>query len=539
MKASRSFLVASALSVVACTPPSGAGECFVDAQCPADMACVAGECSMSGESEGEEDTMVEVEKLDVGGGIGNATSCEAASFVATNAGCEFWGVDLPNIWHPSTPYSLDVATDQQFAIVVANVSETDDARVTVFEGDGSSAVEEAIVGPLGTYAFMLPNDLQLDPERNDGGRAFRVESDIPITAYQFQPLSNLVPVYSNDATSLLPAHVLQSDYIAVSDVGRLVTTFPNGWTEQAVPAGAYVTVVATEDDTHVQFYPTDVLASGPWEGVTLMRGDAYTILSDPANEASIDGNLSGTRVISDRPVAAFSGNVAASVPSTATECCLDHLEHQLLPTVAWGSRYVAAPPPDPSTPSNDDPSVIRIVGAHDDTALVYPAGKPAGAPDTIDAHQEIAFSTTEPLIIEAEDPGKPFSVSQYLYNSGEANSGGELGDPGMIVLPAIEQLMDRYVFLAPHGYRTSVATIVAPSGTEVTLDGESVGGWSEIGDSGGQTWAYARAEIEPGAHVVSSDAAAQVTIVGYDVTVSYAFAGGSAVEAINDAPPAP
>jgi len=539
MKASRPLLVASMLSAAACSTPSAADECFVDAQCPADMMCVAGSCSMEGDSEGENDTEIEVEKLDVGGGIGNATSCEAASFVATNAGCEFWGADLPNVWHPSTPYSLDVAAEQQFAIVVANVSETDQARVSVFQGDGSSAIEDATLGPLGTYAFMLPNDLQLDPERNAGGRAFRIESDIPITAYQFQPLSNLVPVYSNDATSLLPAHVLQNDYIAVSDVGRLVTTFPSGWTEQSMPAGAYVTVVATEDDTHVEFFPTDVLASGAWQGVTLMRGDAYTILSDPSNEASIDGNLSGTRVISDRPVAAFSGNVAASVPATATECCLDHLEHQLLPTVAWGSRYVAAPPPDPTSPNNDDPSVIRLVGAYDDTALVYPAGKPTGAPDTIDAHQEIAFSTTEPVIIEAEDSTKPFSVSQYLYNSGEANSGGELGDPGMIVLPAVEQLMDRYVFLAPHGYRTSVATIVAPEGTDVTLDGRAVDGWSSIGDSGGQRWTYARAEIEPGAHVVSSDAPAQVTVVGYDVTVSYAFAGGSAVEAINDAPPAP
>ncbi len=535
----RVLLLGSVLSISACGVPGGAGECFVDAQCPDELACLQGACVMAGDSEGEQETASELERLDVGGGIGNAASCEAAAFVATNAGCEFWGVDLPNVWQPSTPYSLDIATEQQFAIVVANVSETEDALVSVHVGAGEDIIEQAVVAPLGTYAFLLPNDLQVDPERNSGGRAFRVDSDVPITAYQFQPLSNLVPVYSNDATSLLPAHVLQNDYIAVTDRGQQVDTFPSGWTEQALPAGAYVTVVATEDDTHVQFFPTDVLVEGAWQGVVLHRGEVFTILSDPSNVASIDGNLSGTRVLSDRPIAAFSGNIAASVPATATECCLDHVEHQLLPTVAWGSRYVVAPPPDPTSVSADDPAVIRIVGAYDDTTLTYPAGKPEGAPDSIGAHQQIAFSTSVPVIVESTDPAKPFSVSQFLYNSGEANGGGDLGDPGMIVLPAIEQLMNRYVFLAPYGYRTSVVTVVAPTGAEVLLDEARIEGWSPIGDSGGRSWSYARASLDPGAHVLSSTDPAQVTVVGYDLTVSYAFTGGSAVEAINDAPPAP
>src|SRR5690606_20136010 len=141
----------------------------------------------------------------------------------------------------------------------------------------------------------------------------------------------------------------------------------------------------------------------------------------PSGDAVIDGSLSGTRIIADKPVAVFSGNIGAGVPAGATECCLDHVEHQLLPTVAWGTRYVAAPPPDPSSTSSDDPVVVRLVGAYDDTPLVYPAGKPAGAPDTIHAHQDIEFSTTAPIIVESSDEDKPFSLTQYLYNSGEAN----------------------------------------------------------------------------------------------------------------------
>lgn len=534
------FMLGIALFAPACSVPTAAEECFVDAHCPDGVACVEGQCAMPGTADGgSEDTHDISGKLDVGNGIGNARTCEAVSFIATNAGCEFWAVDLPNIWEPSSPYSLNVASDQQFAVVVANIADDVNAHVSVFVGTEATALEEATVGPLGTYAFLLPSSLQLDPVANGGGTAFRVESDVPITAYQFQPLDNVTPVYSNDATSLLPAHVLQTDYIAVTDFGREVNVYPSGWTETAVPAGAFVTVVATEDETRVDLFPTEVLVDGGWQGIRLNRGNTFTIISDPSNVAVIDGSLSGTRVIADKPVAVFSGNIAAGVPAGATECCLDHVEHQLLPTVAWGTRYVAAPPPDPDVITSNDPVVVRLVGAYDDTPLVYPAGKPAGAPDTIHAHQDIELSTTEPIIVESSDEAKPFSLTQYLYNSGEANPGGEMGDPAMIVVPAVEQLMDRYVFLAPYGYRTNVVTIVAPAGAEVTLDDGPVGSFATIGDSGGVTWTYARVEIEAGAHVVSADMPVGVTIVGYDRQVSYAYAGGSAVDVIHDAPPAP
>lgn len=529
-------LLSSSALAPACRGGRAAEECFVDEHCPADMVCMAGQCELPRQSTGVEDV---AEKLDVGNGIGNAMTCEAVSFTATNAGCEFWAVDLPTSWNPSSPYSLSIATELQFAVVVANISQSEVAEVSVFAGSGSRALKEAMVGPLNTHAFMLPNTNQIDPTRNNGGQAFRIESDVPITAYQFQPLDNLRPVGSSDATSLFPAHVLQTDYIAVTELGIELNVYPKGWDAVSVPAGAYVAVVATENDTHVDFVPTDVLADGAWQGVVLNRGDTFTIISDPSNGSSLDGSLAGTRVISDEPVAVFSGNISASVPATTTECCADHVEHQLLPTVAWGTRYVVLPPPDPTTSANHDPAVIRLVGAYDGTSLVYPAGRPQGAPDSLDAHQDIEFATNEPVIIEAADGDEPFLAAQYLYNSGEANPGSKLGDPAMIVVPSLEQLMDRYVFLVPHGYSTNVVTIVAPNDAEIIVDGRPVGELKEVGDSGGVTWAYTRVEVASGAHVVVADVPVGITIVGYDDFVSYAYAGGSAVELIHEAPPVP
>lgn len=532
----------STLCTTAGCPSVAASEaCFVDAHCPDDGVCIDGAC-LDPEDVEEPDASTgseEVERLDVGGGIGDATSCAAAGFVATNAGCEFWAVDLPNLWLPGSPHSLDIPSQQTFAVVVANTSEDTNAEVSIFAGNDGTPIETAVVGPLGTYAFLLPNTLQIDPERNGRGRAFRVESDLPITAYQFQPLDNVTPVFSNDASALLPAHVLQPDYIAITDYGTLTDGYPVGFESQSVPTGAFTTVVAVDNGTRVEFVPTDALVPGGAGPVTLDRGETYTIISDPSSEATIDGSLSGTRVSSDKPIAAFSGNIGASIPRDTEECCIDHVEHQLLPAVSWGTRYVVAPPPDPSSSASNDSAVIRLVGAFDGTALRYPAGKPELAPDSIDAYEEAVFTTSEPVVIESEDPDKAFAVAQYLFNSAAANTEGLEGDPAMIIIPSNEQLMDRYVFLTPFGYRTQIVTVVAPESAEISIDDTPLTNSASIGDSAGQLWGYRRLTVSAGAHVISADMPVGVTVVGYDEYVSYAYAGGSAVEAISDVPPAP
>jgi hypothetical protein len=530
------------LALPACTSSNApAGACYLDEHCPSGMACVDGLC---GEPLQDTGTVMEESsgggdmKLDVAGGNTQVpTTCAGAEAVRTTAGCEFWAVDLPNAWLASTPFSYDIAANQQFAAVVANTSEDQSAEVVVYAGGSGEVVAQATVPPLSAHTFDLPS-ASIDPTENGGGEAYRIESDVPITAYQFQPLDNIVPAYSNDASALLPAHVLENDYIAVTGNGLQLTMYPfESWELETYNAGAFVTVVATADDTHVQFYPTASLTGGAWEGVVLQRGQTFTILSEVLAVES-NGNLSGTRVITDQPVAVFSGSVASVEPTTATECCADHQEHQLLPVVAWGHEYVVAPAPDARGVAGDDPSVIRIVGAFDGTTLTYPAGRPEGAPDTIGAHEMVELVTSQPFTV-VSDAEHPILVAQFLLSGGHANEDSDQGDPGLVVLPSVAQLQERYVFLTPTGYATNVVTIAAPSGTEVMVDGLAVDDWSTLGELAGTTWVYGRAWLEPGAHVLSADAPVGITVVGYDVNVSYAYSGGSAVEVISEAPPIP
>jgi hypothetical protein len=537
----RALLCPALCLFVACVPEAPAGTCFVDAHCGDGLACIEGFCGMPMEtSSADSDDSLGDLKLDIGGGASEIpASCTEAMGVRTNAGCEFYAVDLPNGWLPAEPFSHDIAADQQFAVVVANVSDSETAEVEVFSGSGTSPIMTVTVGPLDTETLALPKQ-SVDPTSNGKTDAFRITSDTPITAYQFQPLDNLVPVYSNDASALLPAHVLENDYIAVTANALNLHMYPPGsYDYEVYSAGAFVTAVATEDGTQVTFYPTAGLAPGAYEDVVLDRGESFTILSDTNDDSGHPaGNLSGTRVLADAPIAVFSGNVSAIEPVDATECCADHVEHQMLPLVAWGASYIAAPPPLPGNAADDAPASYRITAAFDGTQLEYSGTTPDGAPTSLDANETAVFTTNDALMVRS-DAEHPFAVTQFLLSSGENPGGGIAGDPAMIAQPSLSQLQTRYVFLTPAGYRESVVVIYTREGTDVAVDGEEIESWRSMGSHDGDEWVFARVPLVPGAHVLIADDEAGIDVYGYDNYVSYAYAGGSAVDRISEAPPIP
>ncbi len=519
-----------ALGQLACDVPSTGAECFSDDQCSGVLMCIEGICTDQDDELPDDEDL----RLDIGSSFSPEASCAEVRRFATNTGCEFWAVDLPNIDGAGNAYGLDIPADQTFAVVVANTSSDRLAHVEVFSGGSSEPLEVATVAELGTYAFLLPNAQSISARGSSLGRAFRVESDIPITAYQFQPLDNLTPVFSNDASALLPAHVLQRDYIAVTPQSNAVSVYSNGPEPENAPGSAFVTVVATQDGTTVELTTTAPLLPG-LEGGQLNRGEALTILSDPFDSTA---SLSGTHVRSNNPVAVFSGSIAARVPADSLACCLDHVEHQLPPAVAFGTRYVVVPPPDPISLEHD-PCELRLVGAFDGTELRYPGDRPPGAPSQLTGYREAVFQATEPFIVESADPAKPFMVAQLLFNNGEANPNGNLGDPALVALPSLEQLVPRYVFLTPWGYQIHAVNIVGPQGAEVTLDGASLGAGSVVGVSGGVTWSLWRASVGDGPHRLDASEPVGLTVFGYDRDVSYAYIGGSAVDVIADVPPVP
>ena len=99
------------------------------------------------------------EKFDVGNADSGAEDggptlppCEEAAMAKSNQGCEFWAVDLPNVWDDPAS-SFPAAEDMQFAIVVANTSSEDEVTVGVFKGGSVNAYDFAVVAPGATHEF--------------------------------------------------------------------------------------------------------------------------------------------------------------------------------------------------------------------------------------------------------------------------------------------------------------------------------------------------------------------------------------------------
>src|SRR5690606_11563083 len=190
-------------------------------------------------------------------GPGEGTACEQAAAYNSSQGCEFWAADLPNAWQVTLGPS---AEQQPFGIVVTNTA-SETANVEIFVGKQLAPLESAQIPPGALHVFKFCNSLGLTSQGNTKGIGYRIESDRPVTAYQYNPLDNSNPVYSNDASLLFPTHVLDTDYTAITG-DALWMVNANG--------GAFVTAIATEDDTTVVFYPP--------AGITMYPGDTTVTL---------------------------------------------------------------------------------------------------------------------------------------------------------------------------------------------------------------------------------------------------------------------
>jgi hypothetical protein len=514
-----------------------------------------------------------------------AGMAESNSYV----GCEYWAVDLPNA-QTESGLSPELAT---FAVVISNGHETATATVLVFaDGDDESEVLSLSVGP--NDIGVLPINPTIDAAESSisgtgvvVGRAFHIVSNVPVTAYQFNPLNNTEAAYSNDASLLLPVNGLGMDYIVATGDGIVGgdDTNGDGIPDVSYDWGSFVTVVAIEDGTEVTVTPTwELAAGGDIEGgtgpvsVTLDRFDVLNVESvpaDPATAASGDSNLSGSVVHSTAPVAVFAGNVAATMPYPDAPCCADHLEEQIIPLSAWGQEFAVGRGYGRRTDESDwEPEYYRITGGNlpegqDVITLTYAPSAPDGAPEELTTGESVQFASTDSFIVLADGPVlvTNYFVSSFVtapewgYPNGtgarmcfaDGDCGGlayaavcqigafggacvPIGDPSMTIIPPVEQFRDSYVFLVPLDYAYDAITVIGPMGASISLDGQPIEEpLAAIGEIDDVSYGVVRTLVGDGTHRLTTTGGVEVGLIvyGMDKDVSYGYPGGLDLESIN------
>jgi hypothetical protein len=454
------------------------------------------------------------------------TKCELAELFKTSVGCEYFAIDADNFpGYDTLPY----------AIVVSNTDATDAAVVTVETRSGMTwtAVQSTMVAPGTLHIFNLP-DRHIDGSGVNIAGAYRVRSDVPVVAYQFQPIDG-VASFTSDASLLLPSSALDRFYLDV------------GWGKPSA-GNAQVAIVVTQDGTQINVTPNLAINAGG--GIPALAANApyaFPVLYNAGDVLQLDTSggtttgLSGTTITASKPVSVFTANTCANVPSQI--CCCDHVEEQLFGLQTWGKTYVAARHAVRNTGPTADTAWWHVIASQDMTTVSFVAspgvtGVPA-APQVLQKGQVVQLGVAGP----SANPGdflvladKPVLVAQYMSSADATNVSSTGGDPFMAQAVPVEQFLDRYVVLAPPNWINDRMVITKPVGATVTLDGNPVPQTSFVAIANANNpavWEVARLTVTDGVHTLSGSAPFGVMIHGYDSYDSYGYPGGLNQQVIN------
>ena len=495
-------------------------------------------------------------------------------------GCDYWGVDLDNAFVPAGNESgYYDALNAQYAIVVANPPDSPvPALVEIFEfedGKEQLVAADTLGQPL-DMTPLAPGELRvyrLGP-RNVNGTvqaplAYKINSSAPVIAYQFNPLEN-ENVFSNDASLLLPATLLERDYIVMTreqtfDILRGYLTVV-----AVMPGETEVSVQVTASTMAGHIYPDtdnsskiEHMEPGTTKNFTLQQYDVLNIETDRPG-----ADLTGSLVRANRRIAVFGGSEAANAPNTArcidvddtgfgvcaydqskscrdlmdcvnagyNTCCADHLEQQLFPVSTWGTQYVATK----SWDRNREADLWRIMAAQNNTNIVLVPPQAGVSVPTLNRGDWFEFESRDHFEIRS-DEGKPILVGQFLaaQDAPDPNVGGRstagdarTGDPAFMLAVPVEQYRRDYVVLAPDEYAFNYISLVTVTGATARIDGIDVDPqlFEPIGSG---TFSVYRQQVNPGTHSITSTEPASVIVYGYDQYVSYGYTGGLNLTELN------
>lgn len=278
-------------------------------------------------------------------------------------------------------------------------------------------------------------------------------------------------------------------------------------------------VVASEDNTTINITPSKITDQGkpaksPFS-ITLNKGELYQVQSEnlPGTAAQGQGDLTGSYITSNKPVAVYSGSLSTTVPGDNNVDAWDHLYEQIPPIQTWGRKFITVPL---KTRKVD---YYRVLASEDNTTVrVGNTILPLLAKG--EYHE---FTLTEPSLIDSD---KPILVAQYSASNSVdrppgVNSKDWDGDPFMVIVSPVNQTREKVSFVAydsPKIKSKFFINIVVKDDAigKIKLDGGIVNFVSMSGTG----YSYAQVSIQKGNHYIES------TEAGYGfIAYVYGFGG--------------
>ena len=340
----------------------------------------------------------------------------------------------------------------------------------IYSGTATNSVAINVTLPS-TFAVLN------DTVRDGGVWVYATDASNKLTVHGM----NYAP-RSTDGFVALPCHDFQIQnftYYAVS-------TYFN---RSSWELRSQVLLIGCENDIELTITPTQTieipsdLVRGGNSSVPVSSGESYTITLDKLQTFLLSNtlDLTGSKVVSNKPIAFFSGHECADVPLGVVAC--DHLVEQLPPTLTWGRRFFVV-----SSLGKTAGEQYKLITSAATTTVVCYCYTPGG-------------SVSETFITTLNGAGRSheFHIGQNMFCSLQASNpvllvqfaigaGREpsyYGDPFMMMIPPVEQYSNNYTFVTQSGFQNAVTVTVASeifNSEDIVLNGNSLdsANWTKI-----------------------------------------------------------
>ena len=287
-------------------------------------------------------------------------------------------------------------------------------------------------------------------------------------------------------------------------------------------------LVGCEDNTTITIAPTATVnipvdaQSSSSNFQSVVNGSDHQITLNKMQtlligKARVD--LTGSKIVSNKPLTVVSGHQCGNVPSNQTYC--DHLAVSIPPISTWGHEFLLVP-----FGGRNVGQYYKIVSSQSSTTVVRRCNSVTSTQTLTSAGNSFTFSTSSTTYCSVV-ANKPVLVSQLGIGGGTDN----IGDPIISILPSLDQYANRYSFfsLSATGFNihqisvSVLAQYYQPS--SIRLDGQPIScSWNAIYNSGGTVVGYGCTKSVTGGttHVVShnnADAKLSVLVYGWNSEV--------------------
>ena len=305
-----------------------------------------------------------------------------------------------------------------------------------------------------------------------------------------------------------------------------------------------ILLVGCEDDTTITITPTQTVsiptdpqssssslqsvASGSDHQITLNKMQTLLI-------AKSSTDLTGSKIVSNKPLTVISGHECGNVPSTQTYC--EHLAEHIPPTSTWGQEFLLVP-----FGGRNVGQYYKIISSQSATTVVRRCNSVTSTQTLTSAGSFFTFFTSSTTYCSVV-ANKPVLVSQLGIGGGTDS----IGDPIISILPSLDQYTNRYSFFSLnttdfniHQISVSVlAQYYQPS--SIRVDGQPIScSWTAIYNSGGTIVGYGchRSVTGGTTHVVNHnnpDGKLAVVVYGWNSEArrGYGYIAGLKLNAIN------